>query len=326
MKYTELKNSVSAGAQSVYLLEGEDAYFRLNGEKQIKSAFLEMPELNYTVFEGEQLKGSNINNLVTALKNYPFMAPKRIVKVTEFYPSESEYENYLKPLFEDFPPDSILIIVNSGAKKGADLKRKKCVTYVDCSKAEPETVAKWVYLTARRAQVAVSAEACEAVANYCLCDMARVSVETQKLIDYAEGGNITLNDVDELVFKDADYKLYELTNSVARGDLNKFCLIADELISKQGDEIYVLNGLFSYFKNLLVILNSDGSDKELSVMLKMKEYGVKKSREAGKAIGEAKLESLVTYIYECIAGIKNGNITPQSSFLRAQNFIFFGRG
>ena len=49
------------------------------------------------------------------VKNYPFMAEKRVIRVSEFYPTESEYENYLKPLFEDFPPSSILIIVNSGA-------------------------------------------------------------------------------------------------------------------------------------------------------------------------------------------------------------------
>ena len=60
MKYTELKNSIAAGAEKIYLLEGDDAYFRINGEEQIKSAFLEMPELNFTAFEGETLKGGAI--------------------------------------------------------------------------------------------------------------------------------------------------------------------------------------------------------------------------------------------------------------------------
>ncbi|MDE6585090.1 MAG: DNA polymerase III subunit delta [Clostridia bacterium] len=326
MKYTELKSSIQEGAKQIYLLEGDDAYFRLNGEQQIKSAFLEMPELNYTAFDGESLKGSNITSLISALKNYPFMAPKRIVKVTEFYPSESEYENYLKPLFEDFPPDSILIIVNVGGKKGADLKRKHAVTFIDCGKAEPDTVAKWVYLTMHRAGVNISAQACSAVAEYCLCDMARVSVEVNKLIDYVGTGEITLNDVEELIFKDADFRLYELTGAVARGDYTKFCLIADELITKSGDEAYVLSGLFNYFKNSLVMLSSNDSDKELATLLKMKEYGVKKGREAARAIGEERLARLVEYIYGCISDVKSGKVTPQSAFKLAQNFIFFNHG
>ena len=90
MKYTELKSSISEGAKQIYLLEGDDAYFRLKGEEQIKSAFLEMPELNYSSFEGETLQGSGYSALVSAIKNYPFMAEKRVVKLSEFYPTESD--------------------------------------------------------------------------------------------------------------------------------------------------------------------------------------------------------------------------------------------
>ncbi len=323
MKYTELKNSIAAGAEKIYLLEGDDAYFRINGEEQIKSAFLEMQELNFTAFEGETLKGGAINSLVTALKNYPFMSPKRIVKISEFYPSESDYENYIKPLTEDFPPDSILIIVNCGGKKGVDLKRKRAVTYVDCNKSERDTVAKWVYITMRRAGVNISADASGAIADYCLCDMSRVSVEVKKLIDFKGEGEITLADVDELVFKDADYRIYELTGAAARRDYNKFCLIADELISKAGDEMYVLGGLFNYFKNCLMVYTSDKTNSELADMLKMKEYGVKKNREAAASFGQEKLTSIVDYLYECTSGVKCGRITPQSAFKLAQNYIFF---
>ena len=125
MKFTEFKENLSEGARQIYLLEGDDAYFLLKGEEMIKSAFLEMPELNFSSFEGETLKGSAISALVSAVKNYPFMSEKRIVKVTDFYPTESEFETYLKPLFENFPASSILLIVNRGGRKGVDLKRKK---------------------------------------------------------------------------------------------------------------------------------------------------------------------------------------------------------
>ena len=32
MKYTELKNDIAAGDRRIYLLEGDDAYFRSRGE------------------------------------------------------------------------------------------------------------------------------------------------------------------------------------------------------------------------------------------------------------------------------------------------------
>ncbi len=326
MKYTELKQSISEGAKAVYLLEGDDAYFRMKGEEQIKAAFLEMPELNYSSFDGETLKGSGISALVTAVKNYPFMSEKRVIKVSEFYPTESEYTNYLKNLFDNFPPSSILIIVNSGAKKGVDLKRKGYVTFVDCNKADLETVSKWAYITLRRAGVNTSAACCDAIAEYCLCNMARVSVEVQKLIDYKKEGTLTKEEVDELVFKDADYRIYELTSAAARRDFTKFCEIADELQKKAGDEVFLLNGLFNYFRNLLTIISSGESDAELSKLLKMKEYGVKKSREQAERIGQKQLIKWVGYIYSAISDMKCGRITPQSAVQTVQNAIFFDVG
>lgn len=324
MKFTELKGSLAAGARNVYLLEGDDAYFRGKGEELIKDAFLQMPELNFSAFDGETLKGSALTALSSALKNFPFMAEKRIIKVSEFYPSEQDFEKYLQPLFDDFPPFGILIIVNTGLKRGVDLKRKRAVCYVDCNRADRDTVAKWAYITLRRAGVSASVSVCENIADYCLCDMARVSVEVDKLIDYKPQNALTEQDIESLVFKDADFRLYELTNTVARRDYAKFCVIKDEILKKGGDEVYILNGLFNYFKNLLTVLTSRYDAARLSSILKMKEYGVKKSAEQAEAIGRKKLEYLTEYVYLRIAEIKSGKILPAAALINAQNAIFFG--
>lgn len=323
MKFTELKNDIAAGARSIYLLEGEDAYFRMKGEEMILSAFLSMPELNYTVFDGETLKGGALTSLTSALESFPFMAEKRIIKVTGLYPSESEYEHYLKNTFENFPSTTILIIVNAESKKGVDLKRKHSVTYVDCGKADEETVTKWVFLTLKRAGIAASVDLCALVARYCLCNMSRVALETEKIIDYKGSGELTRDDVEALVYKEADYRIYEMTNAVARRDFDKFLSIQSELCRKNGDETTLLSGLFSYFKNLLTIISSDMSEAELAKLLKMKEYGVKKSREQARAIGYGKLKKYVAYVYSAVSDIKCGSVSPSVALEKVNNKIFF---
>lgn len=327
MKYTELKTSIrNEGAKSVYLLEGDDAYFRLGGEEQIKNAFLQFPELNYTSFEGENLKGQAAFGAFTAaLENYPFMSDKRIIKVTEFYPSESDFGSFLKPVLDDFPKTAILIIINSASKKGVDLKRYKAVTYIDCNHADRDTVAKWIYVTFKRSGIAAAVPVCEAIADYCLCDMARVTVEVAKLIAYKCGGELTRGEVDGLVYKDAEYRIYEMTNAVANGNLSAFCTIADDLRRKSYDELAMLNSLFLYFRNLLTIISSSESNAALSKLLKMKEYGVMRSREQARAIGEENLTGLVNYIYARISEVKSGLTTPLNAYNNVQNFIFFGR-
>ncbi len=323
MKFTELKNDVKEGARNIYLLEGDDAYFRINGEEIIKSAFLQMPELNFTAFDGEALKGAAVSDLVSALQSVPFMSERRIVKVTGFYPSESDYEKHLKKLFENFPDTSTLIIVNAESKKGVDLKRKQCVTFVDCNRADEDTVAKWAYLTFKRAGVHASVDSCTAIARYCLCNMSRVALEVEKLIDYKRGGELTREEVDGLVYKDTDYRIYEMTNAVSRRDFDTFVQIENELCRKEGDETSLLSGLFSYFKNLLTVLTSDESDAELSKLLKMKEYGVKKSREQARAIGEERLKKYVKITYSAISEIKGGLAIPKNALQTVNNSLFF---
>lgn len=324
MKFTELKNDIQEeGAKSIYLLEGDDAYFRLKGEEMIKSRFVQMPELNFTVLNGETLKGGALTELVAAIESVPFMSEKRMVKVTEFHPADTDYDKYLKKTFENFPAETILLIVNSESKKGVELKRKACVTYVDCNRADEETVARWAYITLKRANILSSAEICSLIARYCLCNMSRVSLEVEKLIDYKKEGELTKDEVDALVYKDAEYKIYEMTNAVARKDYDTFIAIENELCRKAGDENSILSGLFSYFKTLLTILLSDESDRQLAAMLKMKEYGVKRSREQALSIGEEKLKSLVEAIYFAQSEIKFGRLSPESALLAVNGKIFF---
>ncbi len=324
MEYVQLKDDIKEGARPVYLLEGNDAYFRIHAEKQIRDAFSEMPELNYSSYDGADIKGSAFSAFTAALQAFPFMAEKRIIKVSEFYPSESEFERYLKPLFENFPSTTILIIVNSQGKKGVDLKRKKAVTYVNCNKSDEETVTRWAYITFKRAGISASQEACGAIAAYCLSDMSRVSREVEKLTEWAkDAGKVTRADVDELVYKDADYRIYEMTNCVARRDYASFAAISDDLLSKGLDENALISSLATYFKNLLYIVSSGERDGEIASALKMTEWGVKKSREQARAIGAERLSTLFSGTYSLASALKSGEMTPHGAFKTALAKVFF---
>ena len=325
MKYTELKNFLADGGSGIFLLAGDDAYFLDNAEKMIKGAYLQLPELNFASFDGDQLKGQTIKRLTDALAAFPFMAEKRVVRVNEFYPSEADYDRYLKPFFADFPDTAILIIVNTQTKKGvADLKRKQCINYVDCGRADEEVVTRWIYLTLKRAGIAAEAEACINIARYCLCNMSRVSIETQKIIIYKGGaGTLTAKEADELVYKDADYRVYEMTGAVAAKNYSRFYEIADELTLKGMDSMAVMNSLLSYLTSLVTISSSDKSDGELAKSLGMKEYGVKRSREQARRLGTARAKELCAVIYGAISGVKCGTLTQDSAYRLVCSQIFF---
>ena len=113
MKYIDFKKFTDEnGAQPIYLFEGEEVYFREKGEGMLKSRYLQEATLDYASFDGGALKGDKLKALIDAVNCFPFISEKRVVKVSEFYPTEKDYDFYLKSLFENPPSTTILLIVN----------------------------------------------------------------------------------------------------------------------------------------------------------------------------------------------------------------------
>ena len=327
MKFVLFKKSLDAGVQPIYLFDGEEEYFKEHGEMMLKEKFLGEPSLNFSTFHGESLKGAAITGLIAAAESFPFMSQKRIVKVTDFYPSEKEYETYLRPYFEDPQRDTILLIVNSARTKNKsfDLKKAPNVTWVDCSKADEETVLRWIYTRFKRAGIAADTDCCERVMRYCLGDMSRTSGETDKLIAFAsESGRIDEKDVDAVVYRDTDYKIYEMTNAAGAKNFAKYESVLSELMSKGFDETAVLNSLAAYYRTLFEIAILKKTDAETAQILGMKEYAVKMSRRQAQSLGADAVKANFMRCNDALGSVKSGRVTPQGALLKVNSFLFFG--
>lgn len=329
MKYVDFRKFTDEnGAMPVYLFEGEETYFHAKGEELLRSRFVSDTTLDYASFDGASLKGEKIRELTDAASCFPFISEKRMVKVTEFYPSEKDFEKYVKDFFEDAPKDSIVLIVNTGKGKAgsAPLSKAKGVTFVDCSKSDEETIKKWIYLTAKRAGVYADGMTCGLLAAYCAYDMARVSKETEKLLICCEAeglSKITDQMIELHVAPENEYKNYELTNAVSRKNYGEFIKIMQEFTVKNTDVLAVLSMLASHFKALYEIRVSRGNDKELAAALGFKEFAVKKNREQAAKFSKEELLGYYQRLYQAIACIKCGELTPASALKTVTAGIFF---
>ncbi len=331
MKYVDFRKFTDEnGALPIYLFEGEEVYFREKGEGLLKGRFLQDSTLDYAAFEGNTLKGEKIKALVEAVNCFPFLSQKRLVKVTEFYPTEKEYEAYLKELFENPPTDSILMIFNSGKGKtgAAALAKKPNVTYVDCARADEETIKRWIYLTCKKAGVYADGITCSRLAGYCIFDMARIATETEKLLGYCQAlGKEKLDDktVDELVYPDSEYKKYELANALSRKNYSAFMKILKELSLQGYNETELLSSLASYFKGLYEVALCRGNDKEVALTLGLKEYAVKKNREQAAKFTKEALLRFYDLTYGAISRIKCGELTPAAALKAVTAGLFFNK-
>lgn len=331
MKYVDFKKFTDEnGAMPIYLFEGEEGYFREKGEAILKARFLQEPTLDYASFDGSTLKGEKIKAIADALNCFPFVSVKRVVRVTEFYPTEKEFEFYLKDLFDDPPKDGLLMIVNAAKPKTtanqAALAKKPHVTYVDCARGDEETIKKWIYVTCKRAGVYADGITCGKIANYCVFDMSRISKETEKLLTYCEvKGENRLTDelVELLVYPDSDYKIYELANAVARKNYSAFIKISKDLSEQGYNENALLSSLAKYFKDLYETSLCRGSDREVAATLGIKEFAAKKNREQAAKFTKDELFSLYETVYGAVNGMRGGALSPDGAMKSAAMKLFF---
>ena len=329
MKYVDFRKFTDEnGACPIYVFEGEEVYFREKGEALLKSRFLQEPTLDYISFDGGTLKGDKLKSLVDAVNCFPFLSDRRIVKVTEFYPTEKEFDFYLKDTFENPPKDSILLIVNGGKGKlgAAALAKKPNVTYVDCARSDEETIKKWIFLTCKKEGVYADGITCGKLASYCVFDMSRISRETEKLLTYCKATDterLTDELIDELVYPDSEYKIYELTNALARKNYSAYMKIIGDLSTRGFNETSLLSSLASYFKGLYEVSLCNGSDREVAAALGMKEYAAKKNREQAAKFTKEELLTLYNEVFGAISGIKCGELSPASALKSVTAKLFF---
>lgn len=302
VKYIEFKNQLEDGrAYPVYLFEGEDAFFRERGYSLVKNKFVSQPELNLAIFDGEPTVG----DLVASLNGYPFMSEKRMTVLKEFYPKQDYLRNGLKS-YLDSPSDSgVLVILNE--KPHEALKKFECVCVVDCAKADSQLLVRWIKAECNKSGVSIDGETAKALSEYCLSDMTRIENETSKLISYVgSGGVIDLTAVDEMVVRDAEYKIYEMTDFIGKRKFDKALAVINDMMSKGETAQRILVSVYNYFRRLLLIAISDKPNSELASMLGIKEFAVRKTKDQAEMFKKRALKSAVDMLTDVDYKIKRG--------------------
>lgn len=324
MKFVQLAGSLKEKIEPVYLVEGEDAYFRDCAVRAIREACaITQPVFNETRLDGDAVKG-DLSGFTAGLYTLPLLDEKRFVRINEFYPAEREWEKYLKPYVENPCETTVLVIVNAGKKAGAAIGRKHGITAVDCARESEETLGKWLFGVMRRSNLNADADAVGLMVRYCAQDAARMKRETEKLSALlGAGGRVARETVEEYVAKDVEYKIYELTQAASRKNFSAFSEILDDLMKKGFDENAVLSSLTSHYKTLYEVCSVRGSDSEAAQVLGVKPYAVQKNRETAGRLGKERVTQLYTQLYELSNGAKSGLYGKSGALTAAIAKIFF---
>lgn len=310
LRYSDFKKQLNDGEYfSIYLLEGEDAFFREHSLDDVVSKFVQEKDLNYVCFDGGDF---NFDDLISSIDLLPFMSEKRVTAIKEFYPDKKQIEK-LKSFLDNPPSDSVLVIVNSMACDA--LKKFENVHIVDCGKAEPSVINKWINVKCASRGVQALNEASKLIAEYCLYDMSRIENEVLKLCDYVGVDGVIDEEVtNAMVTKDTEYKIYELTEMIGKKKFSDALLVINELLSKGETLQRLLVSLYNYFRRLLHIAISNSEPQELASLLGIKEFAVKKAKEQARMFKVKALKDAVDVLTDADYSFKSGKLDIDNAF------------
>ncbi len=302
--FTEFKNGLSNGEEfPVYLFEGEDAYFRERGLSLLAKEFLSEPSLNLTNLPSDV----DLSELIVSLNGYPFMSRKRLTVIKEFYPKAEQLKKGLKDYLENPSSDCILAVLNE--KPCETLKKFSSVCVVDCKKADAGLLVKWIRAETSKYGVQIDGETARLLVEYCLSDMTRIEMETRKLIAYVgDGGTVSQAQVQTLVSRDTDYKIYEMTEYIAKKKFDLALSVIKDMSLKGESGQRVLSSVYNYFRKLLHAGISGKTAGELALSLGVKEYPAKKLIEQAKMFKKKSLKKAVDLLTEADFAVKSGRI------------------
>lgn len=307
--YNGFEKEITDGKRySVYLFEGDDAYFGARGLSFLKNMLITEPSLNFATFDGK----AEISEIISSINLYPFMSEYRLTAVSEFYPVKDGLKQLIKEL--EVPNErGILAIVNQ--KPNVDLKKLPSLCVVDCSKWSQADVSRWIKRRCSANGVAIDSAAIDKIAEYCLCDMYRVSNETEKLCAYASrDGIITEKVVNELVWRDNEHKIYELTDYVCRRKFDDALKVISDMLSKGEATQRLSVSLYNHYRRMLHVAISGESDAELAKTLGVKEFAVKKTREQAKHFKVKAIKKAVDFLTDADFGVKRGHFGSDETF------------
>ena len=325
MNFSEFKKSLERGESFlIYLLEGEDAYFRALAVNAIKNRFVSEPSINCVSFEGETLKDNALfSSFLSSLSSYPFMSQKRMTLVSEYYPNKEAVKSLSKLISDGVTVDSLLVISNGRADE--NLKKLPSVLVVDCKKGDAITLARWVKGTCERDGVQIELETAKLLAEYCLCDMSRISTETSKLISYAlDKKVITKQDLDELVYRDSEYKIYEMTDYIAKKQVDNALKVISLLMEKGENEQRLLVSIYNYFRRLLHVAISSMTETEIAEAFSIKEFAVRKAKEQAGKFKITALKKAVDVLGDADFNFKSGKRDISGEFYLSLFKILLG--
>ena len=292
--------------KSIYLLKG-DAFLCLDAKKILIDK-LNISEINVSVFTDENF---DTNNIINSCNQFSFFNEKRMVIIQDIFKELSQdnkkrFENYSK----NPNKDCLLVIIDSIGSKTFDFIKE--VEIIDC-KPNQDYIINYIKEQFNKYNKNISLDNCKKLNEYCLGDLNRINLEIKKISDYLISKVEVLDsDIDKLVFKDTELKVFDLTNALGVKDGNKALKILYDMLQANEAPIKILALITGTFRRMMFAKINKGSNAELANALNCKEFAIVKAKESANKYSATQLKNILNLLLEADYNIKSGQMSQEN--------------
>lgn len=300
-----LKKRLSEKIENCYVLFGEDLELYSRAYKMIlKRANLTVEDFNLSLFDDENFDMKAVVESCDVLPmgdDWRVVVVKNIQKVSD--KDLSMLENYLKN-----PQESTILIIFDYYNQFELLKNQ--MTQVDCKRFDRAMATAVVVNELAKKGKQISAEAVGTLLDYCNGYLTRVVCEIDKLAYYdLNEPLITTKMVNDLVTKDSEAVVFELTEALGKRNGDKALGLLEEFKKEQG----LLGLITNHFRRLFYISISDLPDRELATQLGVKEFAITKQKQQAKNFSKMQLKKIFALLEKIDFMIKSGEMLSENA-------------
>ena len=300
-----LKLRLKDKIENAYILFGEDFELYSRAYKMIlKRANLTLEDFNLSIFDDENF---SIKAVLDACEVLPMGDEYRVVVFKNIAKTSDKDLTELESYLQRVQPSTILIILDYYGQFSL-LKDK--MAQVDCKRFDKAMARAVVVKELEKKGKQISSEGADTLIDYCNGYLTRIVCELDKLAYYdLSDPLITKKMVEDLVSKDSEAVVFELTEALGKknGDL------ALSLIQEFKKEKGLLGLITNHFRRLFFISISDLPDKELAVLLGVKEYAIMKQRSQVKNFSKMQLKKIYGLLEKIDFMIKSGQMLAENA-------------
>lgn len=303
-----LKTRLKKKIEPCYLVQGEDILLYDKALELIKEASnLSLDEFNFLVFDDDSF---DIESFFDTCETLPIGSDKKLILLKNLTKIPENLKKKLKDYLKKPCESTVLVIFDFFNKFDFIISEK-----VSAKRLDDKSLCDIISNELKNKGKTISQEGKQKLIEACCNYYSLIFGELQKL-GVCDDDEITEKEVENLVCKEAEFTVFELTDALSRRDANR----SVELLMSMDKDTKTFSLIVNHFRRLFFVATSDFSDKELSELLSVKEYAIIKARQLSKNFTKLQLKNIYEMLNDVDFYIKNGQMQTENALY----YLIFG--